>query len=88
MHHNALCTSCIALINCDHLLHIRVDHVEPKTEIQAVQVQWRIRGPQASSGKDTNLALDQGKPWCISPQSLSFIFKTLFIILYACALNL
>jgi hypothetical protein len=31
-------------------------------EIQAVQVQWRIEGPQASSGEDTNLALDQGKP--------------------------
>jgi hypothetical protein len=51
--------------NFGHLLHIRVDHVEPKTEIQAVQVQWRIGGPQALSGEDTNLALDQGKPQCI-----------------------
>jgi hypothetical protein len=88
MHHNALCTPCITLVNCGHVLHIRVDHTEPKTEIQVVQVQWRIGGPQASSGEDTNLALDQGKPRCIPPQSLSCIFETLFIILYACALSL
>jgi hypothetical protein len=31
MHHIALCTICIALCNCVHLLHIRVDHVESKT---------------------------------------------------------
>jgi hypothetical protein len=46
--------------NFCHLLHIQVDHVEPEIEIQAVQVQQRIGGPQASSGEDTNLALDQG----------------------------
>jgi hypothetical protein len=45
-------------------------------------------GPQASSGEDTNLALDQDKPRCISPKSLSFMFETLFIIPYACALSL
>jgi hypothetical protein len=32
--------------------------------------------------------LDQGKPRCIPPKSLSFMFKTLFIILDACALSL
>jgi hypothetical protein len=62
--------------------------VEPKPEIQAEQVQWMFGGPQVSSGKDTNLALDQGKPWCIPPKSLSFIFETLFIILFDCALSL
>jgi hypothetical protein len=36
-----------------------------KIEIQAEQVQWVFGGPQASSGKDTNLALDQDKPRCI-----------------------
>jgi hypothetical protein len=30
-------------------------------EIQAKQVQRVIGGPQVSSGKDTNLAMDQGK---------------------------
>jgi hypothetical protein len=39
MHHIALYTSCIALFNCGHLLHIRVDHVELKTKKQAEQVQ-------------------------------------------------
>jgi hypothetical protein len=46
-------------------MHIRVDHAEPESEIQAEQVQRLFGGPQASSGEDTNLALDQGKPRCI-----------------------
>jgi hypothetical protein len=54
---------------------------------QALQVQWRIGGPQASSGEDTNLVLDRGKPWCIPLKSLSFIFKTLFIILVVAILR-
>jgi hypothetical protein len=65
-----------------------VDHAEPKPEIQEEQVQWMFGGPQASSGEDTNLALDQGKPRCIPPKSLYFMFETLFIILYSCALSL
>jgi hypothetical protein len=62
--------------------------VKPKTKIQATQVQWRIEGPQASSDEDTNLVFDQEKPRCIPSKSLSFMFKTLFIILFACALSL
>jgi hypothetical protein len=58
MHHIALCTPCIALFNCGHLLYIRVDHVEPESEFQAEQVRWVFGGPQASSGEDTNLTLD------------------------------
>jgi hypothetical protein len=46
MHHIVLCTSCIAVFNYDHLLHIRVDHVEPKTEDQAKQVQWVLVDPK------------------------------------------
>jgi hypothetical protein len=88
MHHIALCTPCIALFNCGHLLLIRVDHVELKTKNQAEQVQWVFEGPQASSGEDTNLELNQGEPQCIPPKSLSFMFETLFIILYACTLSL
>jgi hypothetical protein len=88
MYHIALCTSCIALFNCDHLLHIWVDHGETKTKNQVEQVQWVFRDPQTSSYKDTDIASDQGKPQCILPKFLSFIFDTLFIILYACALSL
>jgi hypothetical protein len=75
MHHIALCTPCIALFNCDHLLHIRVDHTEPKSEIQTEQVQREYGGPQAPNVRIPTLLLGQGKPWCITPQSLIFIFE-------------
>jgi hypothetical protein len=42
-----------------------IDPAELKMEVKAVQVQWRLGGPQASSGEDTNVVLDQGKPRCI-----------------------
>jgi hypothetical protein len=57
IHHIALCTSCIALFNCGHLLHILVDHEEPKSEIQAEQVQCVVGGPQASSCEDANIVM-------------------------------
>jgi hypothetical protein len=75
MHHIALCTPYIALVIGGHLLHMRVDHAEPESEFQAERVQWAFRGSQASCGDDTNLALDQGKPRCIPPKSLPFIFE-------------
>jgi hypothetical protein len=65
MHHIALCTPCITLVNGGHLLHMRVDHAESKSEVQAERVQKEYDGPQVSSVKDTNLALNQGKHWCI-----------------------
>jgi hypothetical protein len=88
MHHISLCSPCIALVIGGQLFLMRVDHAELESEFQVKQVQWAFGGPQASSGKDNNLALDQGKPQCIPPKSLSFMFETLFIILYACALCL
>jgi hypothetical protein len=58
------------LIHCTilPLSHIRsytLNHVEPKSEIQAEQVQKEYGGPQMTSCMDTNQALDQGKPRCI-----------------------
>jgi hypothetical protein len=47
------------------ILAYTIDHVEPKTKIQAEQVQQVFEGPQASSGDDTNLELNQDKPRCI-----------------------
>jgi hypothetical protein len=38
MHHIALCTSCIALVNGGHLFHMQVDHVEPEAEVQKARV--------------------------------------------------
>jgi hypothetical protein len=63
-------------------------HTEPKSEVQEEQSSVEYGGPQATSCVDTNLALDQGKPRCIPPKSLSFVFESLFIILYAYALCL
>jgi hypothetical protein len=65
MHHNALCTPCIALFNCGHLLHIWVDHAELKSKIQVEQVQKEYGGPEASSARILTLLLDEGKPRCI-----------------------
>jgi hypothetical protein len=39
MPHIALCTPYIVHFNIAHLLHIWVDHMEPKAEIKAEQVQ-------------------------------------------------
>jgi hypothetical protein len=55
MHHIAPCTPCIALFNCDHLLHIRVDHEELESGFQAEQVRWVFIGPQAPSCEGANI---------------------------------
>jgi hypothetical protein len=36
-------------------MHMRVDHAEPESKIQAEQVYGVFGDPQASSGIDTNL---------------------------------
>jgi hypothetical protein len=41
---------------------MRVDHAEPKSEIQEEQVRTEYGGPQATSCVDTNIAFEQGKP--------------------------
>jgi hypothetical protein len=43
-------------------MYIQVDHVEPKMEIQAKQVCGVFGGPQASSGRDTNLDWIKASP--------------------------
>jgi hypothetical protein len=55
MHHITVCTPCITLVNCGHLLHIRVDHVEPELKFKAEQVRWVFGGPQAPSVIDANI---------------------------------
>jgi hypothetical protein len=57
IYHIALCIPCSALVNYDHLLHMRVDHMKLKSEFQAEQVQWMFGGPQASSCEDTNIVV-------------------------------
>jgi hypothetical protein len=49
-------------INYGYLLHIRVDHAEPKSEFQAEQVQWTFGEPQASSCENTNIIVIKASP--------------------------
>jgi hypothetical protein len=63
------------IILVSHICTYAIDPMERKMEVAAVQIQWRLGGPQASSGEDANIVLDQGKPWCIPPWSLSSIFE-------------
>jgi hypothetical protein len=53
------------IILVSHICTYAIDSTELKMEVQAMQVQWRLEGPQASSGEDTNVVLNQGKPRCI-----------------------
>jgi hypothetical protein len=46
---------------------IDIHHAESKMKVQVEQVQKAYGGPQEISCVDTNLALNQGKPWCITP---------------------
>jgi hypothetical protein len=62
MHHIALCTPCIALFDCGHLLHMWLDHVELKSEIQAEQVQKEYDGPQVPSCEGANIVVIKASP--------------------------
>jgi hypothetical protein len=46
MHHIALCTPCIALVNGGHFLHMWVDHAEPEAEVQKGASLRSVGGPQ------------------------------------------
>jgi hypothetical protein len=48
-------------------MHIRVDHAEPKTEIQAEQVHGVFRDPQASNCEDGNIVVSQASPGAFNP---------------------
>jgi hypothetical protein len=56
-------------------MHIRVDHAEPKTEIQVEQVQRIFKGPQVSSCEDANIVMIKISPGALNQYSLSFILK-------------
>jgi hypothetical protein len=43
-----------------------LDYAEPKSKIQEEKVQKEYGGPQVTSCVDTNIALEQGKPRCIT----------------------
>jgi hypothetical protein len=51
-----------ALVNCGHLLHMRIDHAESESEFQAEQVRWVFGGPQVSSCEDANIVVIKVSP--------------------------
>jgi hypothetical protein len=70
MHH-------IALFKCGHLLHMRVDHAEPKSEIQTERVQKEYDGPQAPSCMYTSLAIGSRQAPVHHTTILDFYFDSL-----------
>jgi hypothetical protein len=54
---------------------IDIDRAESETEVQVEQVRKAYGGPQVISCVDTNLALDQDKPQCITPLYLTFVLN-------------
>jgi hypothetical protein len=40
-----------------HTCAFAIDHTEPESEFQVVQVKWVFGGPQASSCEDANIAM-------------------------------
>jgi hypothetical protein len=61
-------------------MHIRVDHAEPKSEIQAEQVQREFGGPQASSCEDANIVVIKASLDAFNQWSLSFILNLGFML--------
>jgi hypothetical protein len=62
MHHNELCTPCVALVNSGHLFAYTMEHMEPKTEIQVQQVHVVFGGPQVSCCEDANIVVTKASP--------------------------
>jgi hypothetical protein len=81
MHHIVLCTPCIVLVIDSHLLYMRVDHTEPKSEFQAEQVQWAFGGPQASSYEEANIVVINASPGA-SHQSSCLLYLKLYLEYY------
>jgi hypothetical protein len=86
MHHIALFTSCIALFNCGHLLHIQVDHTELGSGFQAEQVQWTFGEPQASSCEDANIIVIKASLGASNP-ILAFCLPLYLVMILECALG-
>jgi hypothetical protein len=49
--------------------------------------QEREEPPEPAPVEDTNPEQDQGKPWCILPHSLSFIYLLSFFMILDCELR-
>jgi hypothetical protein len=65
---------------------IDLDRTESALEVQGSKF-VRCGDPEATSCVNTNLALDQGKPRCIKPPSLWFVYLHILFMILDCALG-
>jgi hypothetical protein len=70
-----------------HVYAYTLDYEEPKSEIQAGQVQKKYGSPQAQSVRILTLLLNQGKSRCIQPIPLVFYFESWLYDIIGCALS-
>jgi hypothetical protein len=57
-----------------HVYSYTVDRAEPKSKIQAEQVQWVFGGPQASSYQDANIVVIKASPSACAFNQCSYLF--------------
>jgi hypothetical protein len=74
MQHITLCTPCIAFMLVSHICIFAIDHAE----------QGRVEPPEPASVEIGDYEQDQGKPRCIPPKSLSFIFDIFYNTICLC----
>jgi hypothetical protein len=75
--HHTICTLCTAFTLVSHSLCIAIDYVE----------QGREEPPEPAPVKDTDPVQDQGKPRCILPHPLIFIYFFSYFVILECALG-
>jgi hypothetical protein len=63
-----------------------LDHAEPKTEIQAVQVRWVFGGRQASSCGDANIVVIKASSIASNP-ILEFYYNFILFMILDCVLD-
>jgi hypothetical protein len=62
-------------------MHIRIDYAEPKTKIQAEQIQWVFEGPQMSSYEDANILFESRQAPVHLTNAHVFYFNALIYVL-------
>jgi hypothetical protein len=81
MHRNALhLVHCIIMLLSHIWLIYSLGHGCAEPELKEPMEQAEVE-------TSTNLALDQGKPWCIQPILLVFYFWILLYVIVGCALS-
>jgi hypothetical protein len=63
-----------------HMHMLDYMQAEPESEVKEEQLPEVFEGPQAPNFVDTNIFPEQDKPWCIPPQSLTFILNHYFMV--------